>query len=122
MRIFSALHNKGTESETVALVTAGEYLLLCKTVSLGTAVITSYSAIIAVVAAVIRKLYQTSDVHLIAVVFSAPNVGGLCKRLVEAVVFNQLPQLVIGSVCGIKKLFCDVATVHSLTSIYLLKR
>ena len=89
MRILSALHNKGTESETVALVTAGEYLLLCKTVSLGTAVITSYSAVIAVVAAVIRKFYKTSDIYLVAVVFPAPDIGGIGKRLIEAVVFNQ---------------------------------
>lgn len=70
IRIFSALQYKRSEAKLIACFTAIKYLLLAEPVALCLLVTAPYSAIITVVFTVVGKFYQTSDINVLAVVFS----------------------------------------------------
>ena len=75
IRVLTALQNEGAETERISLFAAGKDMLFLQAITLRAAVISADTAVVAVIFAVVRKLYKSADVYRIAVIFSAHTVG-----------------------------------------------
>ena len=82
IRILATLQHEGTEAEPIAFGTAGKNFLLCKAVAFRKAVAGADTAVVAVVFAVIGEFNQTTDIDLVAVIFTAEFIRFAGEQLV----------------------------------------
>ena len=89
MQIFAALQNIGAKAQPVSFFAAGEDFVLCQSVTDSVLVVPPDTAVVAVVAAIVRKFYQSTDIHFIAVYTFANFVGLLKKQFIKEICLKQ---------------------------------
>ena len=98
VRILAALQDKGAVAQRIALLAAGEDLLLAQPIALGVLVACPESAVQTIVLAVGGELDQAAQVHLVAVPLSAHLIRRLGQRRVMRGTFDQLLELLIAEI------------------------
>ena len=83
VRVFAALKYEGAVSQAVPFTAASEDSFFIKAVTGKVSVAFAYTAVVSVVAAVVRELNQTAQIDRITVNFSADAVSLCEKRLVR---------------------------------------
>ena len=90
--VLTALHDKGAETERVALTGAVQYLLFGQAVAVASSVGAANTAVIAIVAADIADLNESADVNITAVYAAARSgslFGGISGKFI-ALVLDQI--------------------------------
>ena len=83
IRILATLQHEGAEAKSIAFGATGQDFFLCQTVACREAVAGADTAVVAVVFAVIGEFNQTTDIDLVAVIFTAEFIRFAGEQLVD---------------------------------------